>query len=136
MFNTFHRNIFGSLESLHTMRLSHPCTVDIHSYMWSKRDSSKYSTRLVGAHGKIGKDGRVDDSGSTERNERRGVLSFLELLKITGCEDYPSLKELVEQRYNLFVYLYTFFKRSLAFKLHWKYVCIAFLASLVIETFI
>uniref|UniRef100_A0A452YE80 Uncharacterized protein n=3 Tax=Aegilops tauschii subsp. strangulata TaxID=200361 RepID=A0A452YE80_AEGTS len=92
------RNIFGSLESLHTMRLSHPCTVDIHSYMWSKRDSSKYSTRLVGAHGKIGKDGRVDDSGSTERNERRGVLSFLELLKITGCEDYPSLKELVEQR--------------------------------------
>ena len=111
------RNIYEGLDLLHSLRISHPLTNKVFSYMWCKtEDGSIGSVKLIGANGSMQTMTKHNNTVSRERDERAGVLHFLEKLRIAECPDYPSFRWLVENRYE------TFYSCTLvAFKLDAQY---------------
>lgn len=92
------RNIYEGLDLLHSLRISHPLTNEMSSYMWSKtEDGSIGSVKLIGANGSMLTATRTNNTMNKEQSERAGVLHFLEELDIVECPDYPSFKRLVEE---------------------------------------
>ncbi|XP_044456986.1 uncharacterized protein [Triticum aestivum] len=91
------RNIYEGLDLLHSLRISHPLTNKVFSYMWCKtEDGSIGSVKLIGANGSMQTMTKHNNTVSRERDERADVLHFLEKLRIAECPDYPSFRWLVE----------------------------------------